>query len=155
VLDEGQQVGVLHPTQRQLSQNFFLVAGKAVRQVCTPMSRIPVINQNLDVASAIKHAQRYSMADIPVSGSSRTDLKGYIHLIDLLVLDTSRKKLPEPKPFMAIRGDEPFAEALLRMQTNRETLAKVVGNDGELIGLLSVDQLTSQLLRGPLESLRR
>jgi CBS domain containing-hemolysin-like protein len=155
LLDEGQEVGVLHPSQRQLSHNFFLVAGKQVKQVCTPVNRVPAIKSNSDLASAIRLAQRYSMPDIPVYGTSRSELIGYVHLVDLLVLQGATKAIPKPKPFVEINGNEPFAEALLQMQTQRETLSLIVDGKGQKIGLLSIDQLTQQLLRGPLESLRR
>ena len=39
VLVEGQQAGILHPTQRHLGQNFFLVASNPVRTVCTPLAK--------------------------------------------------------------------------------------------------------------------
>ncbi len=155
VIEEGQVVGVLHPSQRQISQNFFLVAGKQVRQVCTPINRIPIIKQGTDIGLAVRLAQRHSMHDLPICGATRSDLVGYVQLVDLLVRQPTQKDLPIPKPLIEIFGTEPFAEALLRMQTQRETLAKVVDAQGQTIGLLSIDQLTSQLLRGPLESLRR
>ena len=49
-----------------------------------------------------------------------------------------------------------FGETLLRMQTNHETILKVVNKkDGAMVGTLSIDQLTDPLLKGPLLSLRR
>ena len=50
---------------------------------------------------------------------------------------------------------ELFGETLLRMRTNRETLVKVVKAGGASIGVLSIDQLTDPLLKGPLLALRR
>jgi hypothetical protein len=41
------------------------------------------------------------------------------------------------------------------MQTNRETIASIVSDSGKMLGLLSIDQLTNPLLKGPLGSLRR
>ncbi|MEZ6093870.1 MAG: CNNM domain-containing protein [Pirellulaceae bacterium] len=155
VIAEGQEAGVLHGSQRQLSQNFFLVASKQVRQVCTPINRVPTINQETDLATAIKLGQRYTMPDLPISKGDKRKIVGYVHLVELLVLQGRQKELPSPRPMIEILGTEPFAEALLRMQTQRENLAKVVDSDGQVLGLLSIDQLTSQLLRGPLESLRR
>ena len=52
-------------------------------------------------------------------------------------------------------ADELFGEALLHMQTNRETIARVVSEGQGTIGILSIDQLTDPLLKGQLGSLRR
>ena len=44
----------------------------------------------------------------------------------------------------------------MRMQTNHETILKVVNKKGGvMVGTLSIDQLTDPLLKGPLLSLRR
>ena len=56
---------------------------------------------------------------------------------------------------MEINATELFGEAVLRMQTARETMARVVNQEGKTVGVLSIDQLTNPLLDGPLESLRR
>ena len=154
VLDEGHEVGILHASQRQLSQNFFLVAGKPIRQVCLPLNRIVSVKLRMTRIAAIKVAQRHNLSDIPLTSVSN-ELLGYYHLVDLLVMPASQVELPEPRQLQARSGDEAFGEVLLWMQSHRETLIKVVDKQSQLIGLLSMDQLTSQLLRGPLESLRR
>jgi hypothetical protein len=41
------------------------------------------------------------------------------------------------------------------MESTRQTLARVVSEDGKIVGLLSEDQLTGPLLKGPLGSLKR
>ena len=58
-------------------------------------------------------------------------------------------------PLTKIQGTELVAEALMRMQAGRQTLALVVNRNGKPVGLLSIDQLTNPLLQGKLGSLRR
>ncbi|MBX3417561.1 MAG: DUF21 domain-containing protein [Pirellulaceae bacterium] len=154
VLDEGQHAGILHPSQRQLTQNFFLVAARPIRQLCIPTSRITGIKPNTSRAAAVRFAQRHRLADIPVVDGQQKFV-GYYHLVDLLVQENVDGPLPPPKPLRSLNADEAFGEAILWMQTNRESLVQVVNKQSQIVGLLSIDQLTSQLLKGPLESLRR
>ena len=58
-------------------------------------------------------------------------------------------------PFLDINAIDLFGEIILQMQSTRQTLARVVSDEGKIIGLLSEDQLTNPLLRGPLGSLKR
>ena len=155
ILAEGQQAGILHPSQRILSQNFFSVASTPVRQICTPMNRSHSVPLGTSIPAAIRYAQRFGLHDIPISNASQTEVLGYVPLIKLLVANNPDGKLEEFKPLMEIRADEPLAEALLRMQSSRETLAQVVNVQRHSIGLLSRNQLSDPLLRGPLGSLQQ
>lgn len=150
VLDEGQQIGILHPTQRSLAQHFAETAGRPVRTVCTPLPRVPRVQVGKSLALAIRIAQRYRWAEIPVTHAAQNDLVGYVRLVDLLVAQAEGAKLDAYRPMMEVRGDEPFAEALLRMQTQRETMARVINAQGLTIGVVSLDQLIDPLLKGPL-----
>jgi CBS domain containing-hemolysin-like protein len=155
ILDEGQQVGILHPSQRILSQNFFSVASTPVRQICTPMNRLHSVPLGKSLPVAIRYAQRFGLLDIPISNAGQTEILGYVPLVQLLVANDPKGKLKDFKPLMEIRADEPLAEALLRMQSSRETLARVVNVQRHSIGLVSLNQLSDPLLRGPLGSLQR
>ena len=68
------------------------------------------------------------------------------------------KKIPERvlHELPVVYASDLFGETLLRMQTNHETILKVVNKKGGvMVGTLSIDQLTDPLLKGPLLSLRR
>ena len=155
VLEEGLEAGILQPTQRQLAQSFFLVASKPVSEFCTPMARVRSISIDTPVPTALKLAKKKHMADIPVFQESRNRLVGYVRTIDLLLKQDASTKLEGVRELMLINTSELFGEAVLRMQSARETMARVVNREGRTVGVLSIDQLTNPLLEGPLESLRR
>ena len=155
VIEEGLEAGILHPTQRQLGQNFFVVASKPVKDVCTPLLRMVAVKVDTPRDRALKLARSKKLPDIPVFEGTRSNLIGYVRTVDLLV-DNSRKITAKKlEPLMTIPSRELFGEAILQMQANRQTLARVVGAGGQTVGLLSIDQLTDPLLAGPLGSLKR
>lgn len=155
VLLEGMEVGILHPTQRLLAQSFFLQASKPVRDLCTPLARVEAISSRLTRAEARRQAARRRLPDLPVYKGNRSNLIGVVHTVELWVNPGDPKQRLDPHPFYRVRGSELFGEVLMQMQARRETIALVVGEDDKPVGLISIDQLTDPLLRGPLGALRR
>lgn len=153
VLVEGEEAGVLHPTQRLLAQNFFVVAASPIREVYTPLNKVHSISKSASVKELVRKATRHDLADIPVTGTKKTEIIGYYKVVEALIAPT--QDLPELHPLHEIRVDEQFGEALFQMQAKRQPLAKVVDELGKTLGTLSIDQLTDPLLKGPLLNLRR
>lgn len=160
LFEEGQEVGVLQPSQRLLSENFAAVASTPVSQVCTPIARANVLPESATLADARKLALRKQLPDLPVMQKRTSRVIGYVRTIDVLLRDVdddaaATEPIGDILPLTKIQGAELVAEALMRMQAGRQTLAIVVNRIGKPIGLLSIDQLTNPLLQGKLGSLRR
>ncbi len=160
VIAEGHETGLLHETQRYLAQNFFVHATKRVGEKCRSASRYPLITETTTCNDALKIARRNSLNDLPVRDSRTRNLLGYVRAVDLLVHvkthDSSKATLNSLlREFLEIPEDELYGEALLKMQSTRSSLAKVVRPSGETVGLVSLMSLTEPLLSGPLLSLRR
>lgn len=155
VLEDGLEAGILHPTQRHLGQGFFLVASRHVREICTPISRINAIRSDASREAALRFARQKEVADIPIYRGTKSNLIGYVRTVDLLIGEQDVTPAKVMRPLDPIPASELFGEAIMEMQSKRETLRSVVNAAGRTIGLLSIDQLTDPLLKGPLGSLRR
>ena len=155
VLEEGQEVGILHPSQRLLGQNFFVEAARTVNEFCTPLARLKSLPLSSSRDQILKFARRNGLTETPIYEKQRNNLVGFVKTIDLLVQSDSDGHAIEPTALPRVRGNELFGEVLLQMQTRRESVCQVIGEGGETIGLLSIDQLRDALLKGPLGSLRR
>jgi len=155
VLEDGLEHGILHPTQRHLGQSFFLVASKPISEFCAPAFRIQAIRIDSSKQEAMRFARQKKMADIPVYRGTRNKLVGYVRTVDLLVNQKVETLDDIVRKFTDVKSSELFGEAILQMQSTRETLSRVVGPGGKTMGLLSIDQLTDPLLNGPLGALKR
>ena len=155
VLDEGKEVGLLHPTQRLLADNFFAQASRTVREIYTPLNKAYVVPKTTSADELRKRAARKRMADIAVYEKNKNEIIGYYRLIELLVQsDSETTELPELHPIRSVNANELMGETLLQMQAKHETLVKVVNNRGQTIGLLRMEHLTDPILNGPLLKLR-
>jgi len=160
LFEEGQEVGILQPSQRLLSQNFASVASTPVSQICTPIARANVLPESATLADARKLALRKQLPDLPIVQKPSNKVIGYVRTIDVLLRDVddesaAKEPIGEILPLTKIQGSELVAEALMQMQAARQTLAIVVNRADKPVGLLSIDQLTNPLLQGKLGSLRR
>lgn len=153
VLVEGEEAGIIYPTQRLLAQNFFVVAAKPIREFYTPITKAYTIEESATPKELTKLAARLDLPDIAVRGTTKSDILGYYRVIESLV--SPEPELPKLRPLSEFQVNEQFGEVLFQMQAKRETLAKVVDENGQTLGLLSLDQLTNPLLVGPLIKLRR
>ena len=157
VLDDGMEAGIIHPSQRILGQNFSLVASKPIGDFCTPANQVVSLPESATSEEIRKLAARRELPDIVIYKSSRLQPVGFVKAVELLIQHnqgSDDERVIHELP--VVSASDLFGETLLRMQTNHETILKVVNKKGgAMIGTLSIDQLTDPLLRGPLLSLRR
>ncbi|HMP79033.1 MAG TPA: CNNM domain-containing protein [Pirellulaceae bacterium] len=154
-LDEGQQIGILHRSQRLLAQNFAEAASRPIRAFLTPLPRVASVIAGSRPQMAIRVAQQNNLALLPIANESRTELIGYIQLAELLIVSSVDQKLAPIQELVDCRADEPVGEVILRMQTQRQSMARVVNQQRETIGIVTLDQLIEPLLKGPLGTLKR
>ncbi len=147
LLKEGEEAGILHPTQRQMSQNFFLIAAKPVSQQCQPIARIHSLPRGTPVRRAISYAQRFRLANIVIHQGTRTNVVGYVRTIDLLLALDHDGVIHESKELMEVKGSEHAGEVIMRMQTRRVDLAKVLNTREQVVGILSLTELTDPLIK--------
>ena len=155
VLEDGLEAGILHPTQRNLGQSFFLVASKRVAEFCTPISEIKALKLNAMREEALKFARVKQYSDIVLFDGARSNVVGYVRTVDLLISQTQKAPKDCLRDFNDVNRNELFGETVMQMQSERETVRRVVGSAGETVGMLFIDQLTDPLLNGPLGSLQR
>ena len=155
VLEDGLEAGILHPTQRHLGQSFFLVASKRVNEFCTPVSKIKAIKLSATREEALKFARSKRYSDVVLFDGARNNFVGYVRTVDLLLSKSSQTLQDSRRDFVDVKQGELFGETIMQMQSDRETIRRVVGKSGETVGLLFIDQLTDPLLNGPLGSLQR
>jgi len=146
LLEEGHAAGILHPSQRGLAQGIFGLANRKVEEFVTPIAQVPRAREEMDRDAVMGIARRYRLALVPVEAAGRPGtLRGYHGVAELGLSDSER--MPSPRPLMAIPSGLTHLSALMRMQAADERLAKVMGEDGETLGIVTAERLREPLLR--------
>jgi CBS domain containing-hemolysin-like protein len=147
VLEEGHAAGILRPAQRDLAHNLFALASRRALDFSVPVSRVASVRCGQEKTEVLRMARRHRCAAAPVVDPKTHQLAGYVRIVDL-VLDPAPTIQPSSiRPLVEIPASESHIAALLRLQNAREELAKVVGKQGQIVGLLYAEELTTPLLR--------
>ncbi|MFT7642540.1 MAG: putative hemolysin [Pirellulaceae bacterium] len=146
ILDEGQEVGILQPAQRQLAQSLFAVATEPVSKFSKPVGRFPQVRQGSAKSDILRLARRQHKNVATVIDKKDRSLIGYVRIVDLY-LDES-ETVTEVRPLMQIPAAESVIESLIKLQQSKEDLACIVDGQENVLGLLFADELIEQLLKG-------
>lgn len=147
VLEEGQEVGILTPAQRNLAHSLFSVASQPVSEIAVPIGRAAAVRLGAPKAEVFRLARRQAASILPVTESKGRNLVGYVRIVDLYLEDSPT--LDKVRPLLEIAAGESHIAALNRLQTEREELARVVDHNRQTIGLLFADELIAPLFRSP------
>ena len=146
-LDEGREVGVLTPAQRQLAQGLFSAAGESVMDFALPPQRMARARLGMAKDDVLRLARRQRSPVLPVEDTTRErNLVGYLRVVDVKL--GPNVELREVRPLLAISAAERHLNALMKMHAAGETLAKVVDEEDNLVGLLLLQRLVEPLLLG-------
>lgn len=154
VLEEGREIGIVHPSQQQLARGILSLTNRPAAEMAVPMDQIPRARTDMTISEVLRLARRYRMSHIVVENSNDArDLAGYVRVIDLMLRKTEKSGDEEPisrkrgliRPLIAISQKEPHIDALVKMENASESMARVVDVTGHTVGIV-----TDRNLRRPL-----
>ncbi|MCA9199169.1 MAG: DUF21 domain-containing protein [Planctomycetales bacterium] len=146
VLDEGQEVGVLRPAQRQLAQGMFLLAGKPLSTFCVPMARVVSVPLGSPKADVFRLAKRQANPFILVSERRGKRILGYVRILDLYLSES--ELVDEFNAIPEIVNTEPPLSALIHLRSQKQDLARVVDEAGKTTGIVTTATLSGRAWAG-------
>ncbi len=146
-LDEGREAGVLLPAQRQLAQGLFSAAGQSVMDFALPPQRMARARLGMAKDDVLRLARRQRSPVLPVEDATREHkLVGYLRVAEIkLGPDTV---LEQVRPLPSIRANEQHFNALMKLHASGESMAKVVDEKDQVVGLLLAQRLIEPLFIG-------
>ncbi|MER6492809.1 MULTISPECIES: hemolysin family protein [Streptomyces] len=145
VRDSG-EAGLIDERARERLHDALELGRRPVRDVVMPLervvyARVGVTPEQLEALSAESGFSRF-----PVVDEGRR-IVGYLHVKD--ALDASPRDLPFPvrdmRPIARIRESTPLDDVLTAMRRSRTHLAAVLGTDGRLAGLVTMEDVLREL----------
>lgn len=146
VLQEGHEAGVLRPAQRDLAQNLFAIGERSLSSYCRPASRIVTTRLGTAKDEVLRLARRHRTGVMPVGEGQSGELKGYLRVVDLYLSDEDI--VQTARPLTKLHHKASPIRALIELQSRKEELAKVVDEQGGMVGLLYANDLAKSLVRG-------
>ncbi len=153
IFQEGEDAGVLHPAQRELAYNLVTIASESVVNYAVPPNRFPSVEEGSLRSDAIRIARRNRLVVLPIRKSGQREPVGYVSAVDLNLQDD--ESISSYRPLISISNKATLGDALLRMQSEKASLARIIDEEGKVQGIVSANHLFEPLLTGGLTNLRR
>ncbi|MGW1954536.1 hemolysin family protein [Streptomyces sp. NPDC001920] len=145
VRDSG-EAGLIDERARERLHDALELGRRPVRDVVLPLAsvvqaRVGVTPEELERLSAESGFSRFPVVD------ANRRIVGYLHVKD--ALDASPRDVPFPvremRPIARVRESTPLDDVLTAMRGSRTHLAAVLGGDGRLAGLVTMEDVLREL----------
>lgn len=147
VLEEGREAGILHPSQVKLARGVLAAAAHPVTRCLVPLSEVVRVQKNMCREEVCRLARSHEVPEIPVEDTdAKARLIGYVRVIDLRLAPS--EGLEPIRPLIEIPHTDSHVDALMRIESAQEGLARVVDAEGQTLGILTARRLREPLFRG-------
>ena len=146
VMQEGHEAGILRPAQQNLARGIFAKAQQPVGKLAMPLRGLPRARGDMGREDMLGMARRYRVAEVAVEDAATGKLSGYVRVVELgLAAEEGRLPLRKLQTF---GENEISIVALTQLQSTGESMAEVVDENRETVGLLSVAALRRPFFHG-------
>jgi putative hemolysin len=145
----GERTGDIEAAEREIIHSLFHLADRPVREVMTPRPDIYALQVPVTIAAVRSAVAAGGHSRFPVIGEDLDDLKGILHVKDVLRMDRE----PSADDIGRLMR-EPFyvpeSRSLLRllhdMRSNRRAFAFVLDEHGGVEGIVTIKDIVSELV---------
>lgn len=141
ILQEGHDAGILEKGQRDLANAMFSIVDKPIREFVRPIAKFQIRTQHPSEKEIIEFARRQKVGLViiePTSGQLQV-----VKVVELLV-NRNQRSIPT-EPAVDINDSELHGIILVKMQTEKIPIARVVDEQGKALGYVTVNDLTAKL----------
>ncbi len=150
VVDQGLAEKAIEKDERELVHGALEFDDTVIRTVMTPRTRMFMLNSKMLLFEALPLINQNSHSRIPVYGTNRDDIVGFVHVRDVLnELEKDNKMIPleeiARKPVFV--SQEKRVSALLKEMKGRKThMAIVLDEHGGVEGLVTLEDLLEEIV---------
>lgn len=152
MVDEAAEADVLEQDDRELIHSIFEWGETVVREVMIPRTDMVTVDDDQDVAAAMKLFLASGVSRMPVVGKDADEVLGILYLRDVARLNFEKpqakkntaRDLARPAVFMP--ESKKADDALRQMQLDSNHLAMVVDEYGGIAGLVTMEDLIEELV---------
>lgn len=145
LLDEGQAVGLLKPTQQALAQATIALGPQSIAGFIEPASRFPRITTSTAPQQVAAIARRTGQTLLPVkeAASGKRDSTAYVRVADCVLATDDH--LPT-QPLLVVSEKQPYLAVLSQMLAAGSPIAKVTNHKQQTVGYVTLTRLQTAML---------
>jgi CBS domain containing-hemolysin-like protein len=150
IVKDASQAGLIDDRAQERLHDALELGSRPVRDVVLPLERVVYARLGVTPEQLEKLSAESGFSRFPVVDEGRR-IVGYLHVKD--ALDASPRAEPfqlrDMRPIARIRESTPLDDVLTAMRGSRTHLAAVLGTDGRLAGLVTMEDVLRQLFGQP------
>lgn len=150
VLDESEKTGVLETDEVQMIKNVFLLNDITAEDTMTPRTYMFALDGNLTIEAAKKELFNSIHSRIPVFDRSPDNIIGVLYktsALKRLAEDEGEARLADiANPPLFVPSGKPADELMKQFQQEKRHMAIVVNEFGEVIGLVTLEDLLEEVV---------
>jgi len=149
LVDVGEETGTLDPGEKELIHNIFEMTDQRAGEIMTPLADVFMVPATLPYKDLLDPLRRFRRSRIPVYEGERQNVIGVLHFKELLRpmaeggADVDWLSLVKP-PFV-IPASKKLPLLLREFQKLKIHLALVVDEFGELVGIVTLEDVLEEL----------
>jgi len=150
VLAASKEEGLIEDVAHQLMTGALDLGVRRLGDVTVPMDDVVWIRREATTAEAEALVDRSGHTRLVVVGDAPDDVLGFVHAKDLLTVPAESRDRPLPlsrvRRMLVLPATTSLDDALLTMRRNRIQMATVTGEQGESIGIVTLEDVIEALV---------
>ncbi len=150
VIDQGLAEKALEKDEMELVHGALKFDDTVIRSVMTPRTKMFIINSKTLLFEALPQINKNGFSRIPIYGTSKDDIVGFVHVRDILKElenDNKMKSMEEMARKPVFASQEKMVSALLKEMKGRKIhMAIVVDEHGGVEGLVTLEDLIEEIV---------
>lgn len=150
VIDQGMAEKALEKEEMDLVHGALKFDDTVIRSVMTPRTKMFTLNSKILLFEALPQINQNGFSRIPIYGTSKDDIVGFVHVRDVLKeleKDNKMKSMEQMARKPVFASQEKTVSALLKEMKGRKThMAIVVDEHGGVEGLVTLEDLIEEIV---------
>ncbi|BBC97387.1 hemolysin family protein [Streptomyces griseofuscus] len=150
IVKDASEAGLIDDRAQERLHDALELGSRPVRDVVVPLERVVYAQVGVTPEQLERLSAESGFSRFPVVDPGRR-IVGYLHVKD--ALDALPRDLPfelrDMRPIARVKADTPLDDVLTAMRGSRNHVAAVLGDDGRLAGLVTMEDVLRELFGQP------
>ncbi|AYV25727.1 Magnesium and cobalt efflux protein CorC [Streptomyces sp. ADI95-16] len=147
LVKDSSAAGLLAPEGGERLQDALELGKRPVGEIMAPLDRVVAVGNDITPRTLERTAAKHGYSRLPVTGPGE-EILGYLHIKDALAAADRTAPFPRSAlhPITKVSLDTPLDDTLTAMRAAGTHLAAVTGNQGTVIGFVTMEDLLEELV---------
>ncbi|MFG2417227.1 hemolysin family protein [Streptomyces goshikiensis] len=147
LVKDSSAAGLLAPEGGERLQDALELGKRPVGEIMAPLDRVVTVGHDITPRTLERTAAQHGYSRLPVTGPGE-EILGYLHIKDALAAADRAAPFPRSAlhPITKVFLDTPLDDTMTAMRAAGTHLAAVTGNQGTVIGFVTMEDLLEELV---------